>query len=91
MSSPAESLSRGHVASTSFGSLDRFLRQRLIDRMTDLRGGQLRLHDELGDVLLGEPGLADGLKMRWNARTAGSFEVVVPASHFAEVAEALAR
>lgn len=61
MSSPAESLSRGRVATTSFGSLDRFLRQRLIDRMTDLRGGQLRLHDELGDVLLGESGLADGL------------------------------
>ena len=36
-------------------------------------------------------GMADGLKMRWNPRTAGSFEVLVPASHFAEVAEALAR
>ena len=61
MSSPAESLTRARIATASFGSLDRFLRQRLLDRMAGLRGGQLRLHDELGDVLLGEAGAADGL------------------------------
>ena len=37
-------------------------------------------------------GMADGLKMRWNPRNMiGAFEVVLPASHFAEMAEALAR
>ena len=37
-----------------YGALDRFLRQRLIDRMAGLRDGRLTLHDALGTVVLGE-------------------------------------
>ena len=52
MSSPAESLSRG--AEAGWGLLDRFLRERTCVRLDQLRGGQLRLVDELGERLLGE-------------------------------------
>ena len=38
-----------------FGSFDRFLRQRLIAQMAQLRHGRLVLHDALGTVELGEP------------------------------------
>lgn len=54
MSSPAESLARGPSTQSSFGGLDRFLRQRLLQRLTGLRGGQLRIQDELGDLTLGD-------------------------------------
>ena len=53
MSSHAESFSRSQATQSGFGGLDRFLRQRLLARLADIRGGQLRIHDELGDVLLG--------------------------------------
>jgi cyclopropane-fatty-acyl-phospholipid synthase len=52
MSSPAESLPRG--AEPTWAALDRFLRARLCARLDGLREGQLRLHDELGERLLGE-------------------------------------
>jgi cyclopropane-fatty-acyl-phospholipid synthase len=61
MSSPAESLVRGHATQAGMGGLDRFLRQRLLGRLGGLRGGQLRIHDELGDVLLGHADQPDGL------------------------------
>ncbi|MEO8161756.1 MAG: cyclopropane-fatty-acyl-phospholipid synthase family protein [Arenimonas sp.] len=54
MSSPAESLARSGRREDAWGSLDRFLRARLCQRLDALRGGQLRLQDALGDVLLGE-------------------------------------
>lgn len=54
MSSPAESLARGAGRTDAWGGLDRFLRTRLCRRLDALRGGQLRLQDALGDVLLGE-------------------------------------
>lgn len=41
-------------AQTGFGSFDRFLRQRLIAQMAQLRHGRLVLHDALGTVELGE-------------------------------------
>ena len=48
-----------------------------------------KVHLDADDV---RAGLADGLKIRWNPQSlVGSFEVVLPASHFAELAEALAR
>jgi len=51
MSSPAESLPRGLQA--GWGTLDRFLRERLCATLDQLRGGQLRLQDELGERVLG--------------------------------------
>jgi hypothetical protein len=52
MSSPADTLARD--AGQHWGSLDRFLRERLCARLDGLRGGQLRLHDALGDRRLGQ-------------------------------------
>jgi cyclopropane-fatty-acyl-phospholipid synthase len=40
---------------TEFGAFDRFLRQRLIAQMAQLRYGRLQLRDALGTVELGEP------------------------------------
>lgn len=42
-----------------FGAFDRFLRQRLIAQMSQLRHGRLQLHDALGTVALGEPAGSD--------------------------------
>lgn len=47
-----------HYEITTFGEFDRFLRQRLIDRMTGLRGGRLTLEDARGTVELGLPATA---------------------------------
>jgi cyclopropane-fatty-acyl-phospholipid synthase len=62
MSSPAESLPRSLHAGWS--PLDRFLRERLCARLGALRGGQLRLHDELGERLLGEAAAQAGDALR---------------------------
>jgi cyclopropane-fatty-acyl-phospholipid synthase len=63
MSSPAESIARGHAAQTGFGGLDRLLRQRLLARLDGIQGGQIRIHDELGDVFLGQSAHSDGLSV----------------------------
>lgn len=42
-----------------FGAFDRFLRQRLIAQMAQLRHGRLQLRDALGTVELGEPAHRD--------------------------------
>ena len=52
MSSPAESLPRG--LASGWSTLDRFLRERTCEKLDGLRGGQLRLHDELGERQLGD-------------------------------------
>ena len=41
-----------------YGAFDRFLRRRLIDRMSGLRHGRLTLRDALGTVVFGEPAQA---------------------------------
>ena len=62
MSSPAESLPRG--AQAGWGTLDRFLRERTCARLDALRGGQLRLQDELDERLLGHAPQAAGAILR---------------------------
>jgi cyclopropane-fatty-acyl-phospholipid synthase len=52
MSSPAESLTR--VGAAGPGALDRFLRERLCRRLEQLQGGAVRLHDAVGEALLGD-------------------------------------
>ena len=42
------------LPSTSLSVAERFLRQRLLDRLRDLRGGAIRLIDAGGEVVLGE-------------------------------------
>jgi cyclopropane-fatty-acyl-phospholipid synthase len=61
MSIPADTLARG--GSDAWGGLDRFLRERLCARLDALRGGQLQLHDALGDRRLGEA-TRDGARLR---------------------------
>ncbi len=59
MSSPAESLEQARPAPQRTAWLDRFLRDRLMERLQGLVGGQLHIHDDLGHVVLGsatEPG-----------------------------------
>jgi cyclopropane-fatty-acyl-phospholipid synthase len=47
------------VSTAGYGALDRFLRQRLIAQMSQLRHGRLILRDALGTVELGEPADVD--------------------------------
>jgi cyclopropane-fatty-acyl-phospholipid synthase len=47
------------VHAADYGALDRFLRKRLIARMSRLRHGRLMLRDALGTVELGEPAHVD--------------------------------
>ena len=55
MSIPSETFTLAADASAStFGTLDRFLRQRMIERLAGLRGGELRLIDGMGDIRLGQ-------------------------------------
>jgi len=62
MSIPSETFTLAADAnSNTFGALDRFLRQRMIDRLAGLRGGELRLIDGMGEVRLGHCA-ADGLR-----------------------------
>jgi cyclopropane-fatty-acyl-phospholipid synthase len=61
MSSPAESFAPERAAPSGLGAFDRFLRQRLLATLAGLQGGQLRLHDAAGDVVLGEAGKAGDL------------------------------
>ncbi len=56
MSSPAESLARDHAATPGFGGIDRFLRKQLFDRLQGIRGGQVRIHDQLGVCQFGHAG-----------------------------------
>jgi cyclopropane-fatty-acyl-phospholipid synthase len=68
MSTPSETFIAAVDAGTNtFGALDRFLRQRMIDRLAGLRGGELRLIDGMGDVRLGhceEGGLRATLRVQ---------------------------
>ncbi len=53
MSTPSETFAIIDGKSSAFGVLDRFLRQRMIDQLARLQGGELRLIDAMGDVRLG--------------------------------------
>ena len=53
MSSPAESLSASRVESSGYGTIDRFLRRRLLQRLGQLSGGTVTIHDALGHQRLG--------------------------------------
>jgi cyclopropane-fatty-acyl-phospholipid synthase len=59
MSIPSETFAITETRTSSFGAIDRFLRQRMIDRLAGLRGGELRLIDGLGEVRLGHADAGD--------------------------------
>lgn len=64
-------------AQTGFGSFDRFLRQRLIAQMAQLRHGRLVLHDALGTVELGEPAhTATDLHVRIDVDAPGFYRAI---------------
>ncbi len=55
MSIPSETFALAESGTNLFGTIDRYLRQQMINRLAALRGGELRLIDGMGDVRLGEP------------------------------------
>src|SRR4249919_2349169 len=59
MSSPADTLIRDTGSDAGYGSLDRFLRKQLLARLANLRGGELRVVDALGDVRIGRANAPD--------------------------------
>ena len=62
MSSPAESFRDQTAAPAGIGAIDRFLRQRLFERLASLRGGELRIIDSIGDTVLGRITSGDPLR-----------------------------
>ena len=61
----------------AFGGFDRFLRQRLIAQMAQLRHGRLVLRDALGTVTLGEPAGVDcDLRINLEIHDAGFYRAV---------------
>ena len=60
--------------SATFGALERFLRQRLLDRLATLRHGQLELTDALGSVRLGDG--TRGPAIRLHVRDAGFYRAL---------------
>lgn len=60
-----------------FSAFERFLRQRLVAKMTDLRHGRLVLRDALGTVTLGEPqGVDCDLQINIDVHDAGFYRAV---------------
>lgn len=76
MSSPAESLEQARSRPQGAAWLDRFLRQRLIERLEGLTGGQLHIYDELGHVVLGSATGPDALMVKLHVKDAGFYRQV---------------
>jgi len=76
MSSPAESLEQARPALQSSAWLDRFLRQKLIERLQGLSGGQLHIHDDLGHVVLGSANTPDALVVKLHVKDPGFYRQV---------------
>ncbi len=68
MSSPAESFRDQTADPAGIGAIDRFLRQRLFERLAGLRGGELRIIDALGDTVLGRITGGDPLRATLRVR-----------------------
>ena len=73
MSSPADTLIRDTGSDAGYGSLDRFLRKQLLARLANLRGGELRVVDALGDVRIGRANAPDALNVTLHVRDAGFY------------------
>lgn len=73
MSSPAESLARAASIDSGYGTLDRLLRERLLVRLDDLRGGTLRIKDAFGERLLGHADGVDPLSISLRVHDAGFY------------------
>ena len=63
MNSPAQSLSSALAVGDDYGVVDRFLRARLLERLAQLRGGTLTIHDGLGSQRVGSDDGSDPLQV----------------------------
>lgn len=69
MSSPVESLTSDINATESFGTVTRFLRQKILGQLSQITGGRIHLHDSLGSQTLGNDESATGIHVRLNIRS----------------------
>lgn len=69
MSSPVESLTSEINDTESFGTVTRFLRQKILGKLSEIRGGRIHLVDRLGSVMLGSDESASGIHVRLNIRS----------------------
>lgn len=66
MSSPVESLTSEINATESFGTVTRFLRQKIHKQLSEITGGRIHLVDGLGSVMLGNDDSASSIHVRLN-------------------------
>ena len=71
MSTSAESFSPDSTTNDAIGSVDRWLRARLFEKLDLIKGGRITIRDALGIRVLGEQG-HDGLHMRMDIHS-GTF------------------
>jgi cyclopropane-fatty-acyl-phospholipid synthase len=64
MSSPVESLTTEIPSTESFGGITRFLRKKILNQLSQIKGGKIHLHDSLGSVILGSDSETDGIHVR---------------------------
>lgn len=69
MSSPVESLTSDINGTESFGTVTRFLRQKIIGQLSQIKGGRIYLYDALGSQTLGKDDSASGIQVRLNIRS----------------------
>lgn len=69
MSSPVESLTSEISDIESFGTVTRFLRQKIISQLSQIQGGRIHLHDALGSQFLGKDDASTGIHVRLNVRS----------------------
>ncbi len=69
MSSPVESLTSDINATESFGIVTRFLRQKILGQLSQIKGGRIHLHDGLGSQTLGNDDSTSGIHVRLNIRS----------------------
>ena len=76
MSSPADSLSRDHADASAYGTLERFLRERLFVQLDQLHGGTVLVSDALGERLLGKADGREPLNVQLRVRDAGFYRQI---------------
>jgi len=68
MSSPVESLTSEISVTETFGTLTRFLRQKILNQLSKIKGGRIQLHDGIGTVMLGSDESTAAIHVRLNVR-----------------------
>jgi cyclopropane-fatty-acyl-phospholipid synthase len=76
MSSPADTLPRDQADASAYGSLERFLRERLFSQLDQLSGGTVLVIDALGERLLGKADGRDPMNVQLRVRDAGFYRQI---------------